>query len=172
MKTRRNAPRTITPHVRLKRKRRVVVVSNRPPKKVQPLYPSTADRDDARATLHIRRVLRKIHKQKDGEEAFLLLADFFDKYPVETLGPRASKEIALLMSGEKMTTDDFIFVVESCEIALDYLSKMETLLNKLRYVGFPQSQSGLRRARRLHSHIWLWQLRLKNDERKAYRLAA
>lgn len=154
MKRRKNLPRTVYPCVKLGPKK--VIHPTQIPRKAVPLSKEEEKRD-ARATQHIRQVLLEINKKKDGQQAFFLLANFFSNHPVETLGPRAAKEIALSLSRGEVPMDNFKFLLGVCEIALVHHHKAEALCEKLRHVGFPQNKKGLKRARNLHFALRFWE---------------
>lgn len=132
-------------------------VAYRTPKSKQHLYSGDDERVDAVATKHIREALLEIHKKQDGEQAYLLLAGFFVKHPVENLGPRATAEIARSLSKGRVHGDNFKFLLDSLERALVYHRKAEVLCDKLRHVGFPQTKNGLRRAHVLHLVLGFWE---------------
>ncbi len=125
------------------------------PRVVIPLYCSDKARQDAISFQALRPILLSIRKQQDGESAFFLIASFFQKHPLESLGERAVREIARSLSN-KMTLDEFIILRDAYEMGLEKMSRVQELHDKLRYVSFGQTESGLKRQVRLHYAISLW----------------
>lgn len=120
---------------------------------------------EAAATQHIRYVLTEINQKVDGEQAFFLLADFFGKHTVETLGQRTVREIALVLSRGKAAVEKTMWLLELLEISLSTHGKAEVLCEKLKQVGFNQDEKGLRRARNLHLIIERWEKSLQGVKR-------
>lgn len=135
------------------------------PKKRDVLYSDDKERVDAVASRDIRQVMLEISKKKDGQQAFFLLADFFGKHPIETLGPRTVKEIALVLSRGKVTFGKTAWLLELLEISLITHSRAEVLCDKLKRVGFGQDKKSLKRARNLHLIIKYWEMSLLNEKR-------
>lgn len=135
------------------------------PKKRDVLYSDDKERNDAMASREIRQVMLEIGKKKDGEQAFFLLAGFFNSNPVEKLGPRTVKEIALVLSRGKAAVEKTMWLVDLLEIGLGTLSGAELLCEKLKQVGFHQDEKGLKRARNLHLIIKRWEMSLLNEKR-------
>lgn len=163
MKRKKNSPQTVYPCVRLSPKK--VKHPAQTPTRTRVISLEEEEKRDALATQHIRRVLLEIGKKKDGEQAFFLLAGFFNNHPVETLGPRATKEIALSLSRGEVPFDNFQFLLSIFEITLSCHHKAEVLCEKLRHVGFPQDKKGLKRASNLSLVLNFWQKDLRSAKR-------
>ncbi len=135
--------------------------------------PSTEkERVDTRALHSLRdRLLRIRASHYEKRLTFLLLLAFFKEFPLEELGERTMKEIALSISRGSMSLDESLSMLEMYEIATETLSRAEVLCEKLQHVGFPTTKEGLQKASRLHLAIKHWTRSLQ-QERRIHNIAA
>lgn len=162
MIVRKNPPRTVYPHVNLGKKRRSVFRPHQ--KKRRPLLTEEEMRDKE-AYQHFRRIRPMLGKGQDGQRVFFLLADFFQCHPVETLGPRSTRDIAMVLSRSQVTLSDTMALLDLLEMALSLHRKAEMLCEKLKHVGFSQDKKGLKRANNLHLVIRCWEKSLLKEKR-------
>ncbi len=119
-------------------------------------YQSEEERRDAHSLQKLRKNLSVIREKKDAEMAFLLMSDFFQGYPLSTLGPRTVRQMAMLISGRDLFEENFLFIRDMFEKGLVHLSEAERLCEMLSKTDFSDMPTGQRRTQTLQLSLRIW----------------